>query len=171
MSRNKPIYSESELMRKKARQQRMDPMMTMLIGREEKKSDIRITKSREESTKPKVADTQIYIGNVTVEQAQEQTSGESTYKQGKREGAPFKKSAFIARDNHANEQTFMEDAIGIDGQIFSIDAAIEYAKSMPDTAKKTELLRTIKAILEGRQSRTEEEIEQIMSSMNKEKDR
>lgn len=181
MRRNEPIYSADQLMREKAaRRKKTDPMMTMLGGKNKREEYTRVSPVRRDDTK-KVeerrtstgtkADTQVYIGNITVNQGQAPVSSTNTQTRVNRRPTSHERSVFIAKDNYAKEQNFMEDAIGIKGQIYSIDAAIEYAKGMPDTAEKTELLRTIKGILEQRKDRTEEEIEQIMSSMNKEKDR
>ena len=175
---------------KKNFRRKMDPFMSMMLEtpREQKATPVQEKPSRREDTRRtserRAGDVQIIINNYNqrgttqAQRAPEHNQGQSNQTKASRsntarrgESAQPSRSVLIAKDNYAKEQTVMEDAIGIDGEIYSIDAAIEHAKGMPNTREKTELLRTIKSVLERREEKTTQEIEEIMASLDKENER
>lgn len=112
----------------------------------------------------KGADVEIYIQNLNTRESlgnsPATTEDEIPY-----ESPRTSNNTFIVEGNYAQKQVFMKDAISIEGQIMSVDAAIEYVSKMPDTKEKTSYLQTIKTTLENGTNNNKEKIDFIKQQL------
>lgn len=116
----------------------------------------------------KGADVEIYIHNLNTINTRESlgnTPSTTIKDETPYESSRTSNSTFIVKGNYAQKQVFMKDAISIEGQIMSVDAAIEYVSKMPDTKEKTSYLQTIKTTLENGTNNNKEKIDFIKQQL------